>query len=267
LEEAIAVHRGCLEARRRSLGVRHRDTLISQCNLAHSLWGNAENAEALRLYQDAFGAIRDVGSETELAIFASNLGNCLYAANQLEEEDRMLEASLERAASRLGPEHQDTDRLRWAQIRVWIDLGRVVRAVALGRQAMVCRRRIYPPGNRMIAEAEMDLGRALVLLGQFTEAEAMLASSLAIFAQTSPNLAHYPVWSECWLGTSLVGQRRHDEAERHLLNAEKGLHAARTTPRRHYRQCVESLIKLYESWDKHHEAARWQAELTALDQP
>jgi hypothetical protein len=103
------VHRACLEARRRSLGVGDRDTLISQCNLAHSYWANGESLEALRLYKDALSAIRDVGSETDHAIFASNLGHCLYAVNQLEEEDRMLEASLERAASRLGPQHQGTD--------------------------------------------------------------------------------------------------------------------------------------------------------------
>jgi hypothetical protein len=118
----------------------------------------------------------------------------------------------------------------------------------------------------MIAEAEMELGRGLVLLGRFAEAESVLANSVTTFARALPNLAHYPAWSECWLGRSLVGQRRHDEAERHLLNAEKGLRAARTTPRRHYGQCVESLIELYESWDKHHEAERWRAELTALEQ-
>jgi hypothetical protein len=40
---------------------------------------------------------------------------------QLEEADRLLRASLERETERLGPDHLETDRLRWFQIQVWID--------------------------------------------------------------------------------------------------------------------------------------------------
>jgi hypothetical protein len=76
---------------------------------------------------------------------------------------------------------------------------------------------------------------------------------------------HLPAWSECWYGASLAGQRRYAEAERHLLDAEKGLREARSTPRRYYRQAVERLVKLYEAWGKPDEAARWRKELAAFD--
>jgi hypothetical protein len=183
---------------------------------------------------------------------------------QLEEADHLLGESLERATTRLSPDHQLTDRLRWFQIRVWIDQGHVERAVALGGEALAVRRRVYSPGHPWIADAQMDLGRGLVLLKRFDDADAALSESISIFARSQPFLPHYPAWSKCWLGASLAGQRRYVEAEPHLLAAEKGLREARTTPRRHYRQAVEQLVKLYEDWGKPDQAARWRIELTAL---
>jgi hypothetical protein len=116
----------------------------------------------------------------------------------------------------------------------------------------------------MIAAALMDLGRGLVLLREFAKADAALDESLASFAKSSTFLPHYRPWAECWYVASLVGQRPYAEAKPHLLAAEKGLREARTTPPRHYRQCMEQLVKLYEDWGKPDEATRWRTELAAL---
>jgi hypothetical protein len=70
--------------------------------------------------------------------------------------------------------------------------------VALGREALAVGRRIYPAGHPMTAAALMDLGRGLVLLKRFHEAEAALPESVSIFARSRPLLPHYPAWSECW---------------------------------------------------------------------
>jgi tetratricopeptide (TPR) repeat protein len=220
-------------------------------------------AEAIPLLREAIELFRAARPETEFAIQCANLGNCLDMVGQLEEADRLLRESLERATERLRPDHQDTDWLRWFQARVWIDQGEVERAVALGREALVLRKRIYPVGHHMIAAALMDLGRGFVLLGEFAEAEAVLAESLSSFAKSSPFLPHYRAWAECWYGASLAGRRRYAAAEPHLLAAEKGLREARTTPPRHYRQAVEQLIKLYESSGRSEQATRWRKELTA----
>jgi tetratricopeptide (TPR) repeat protein/tRNA A-37 threonylcarbamoyl transferase component Bud32 len=263
-EKAIPLLRECLAARLRTLGPRHEDTLISMNNLAFVLMKYGEFSEAIALFREAVEAHRAAGLETELAVSSANLGDCLSTVGQLEQADRLLRESLQRATTRLGPDAKETDRLRWFQIRVWIDQGQVERAVALGHKAIVSTRGIYPGGHPMIARALMDLGRGLVLSKRFDLAEAALSESESIFARSQPSFPHYPAWSECWYGASLAGQRRYAEAAPHLLAAEKGLREARSTPRRYYQQAVEQLVKLYEAWGKPDEAARWRTKLTAL---
>ncbi len=264
-DEAITLLRQCLAARRRTLGPSHPDTLTSTNNLAHTLAIHGEFPEAIALFREAVKARREGGTETELAISCANLATYLCAVGELQEADHLLRESLERATTRLSPDHQYTDLLRWHQIRVWLDQGRVEQAVALARTAIVTRRRIYPAGHPMVAAALMDLGRGLALMKQFDDADGALSESLAIFAKTPQVMSpHYAAWTECWFGTSLAGRRRYAEAEPHLLAAEKGLRETRTTPRRYYHQAVEQLAKLYEAWGKPDQAERWRAELTAL---
>ena len=50
-----------------------------------------------------------------------------------------------------------------------------------------------------------------------------------------------------------------------MLAAEKGLRAAPTCPRRHYRLAVDQLVKLYQAWGKPDEAGQWQKVLAAFD--
>jgi tetratricopeptide (TPR) repeat protein/tRNA A-37 threonylcarbamoyl transferase component Bud32 len=264
-EDAIRLLQECLAAHRRTLGASDRNTAISINNLAVCHWRRGDYSDAIPLLSEALELHKRAGRETEVATTSANLGSCLDLIGDFEEADHLLRESLERATKRLSADHQETDRLRWVQIRVWLDQGRLDDAVALGRDALVVRKRIYPAGSPMIAAALMDHGRGLVLLNKFDEAEPALSESVSIFAK-SPNAvaAHYPTWSECWYGASLAGQRRYAKAEPHLLSAEKELRAARTIPRRQYRQAVEQLVKLYEAWGKADAAARWRTKVLAL---
>jgi tetratricopeptide (TPR) repeat protein len=264
-EEAISSYRQCLAARRRMLRPRDPATLTSANNLAFCLMRHGDYSEAMPLLRESLEGWRAGGHETDLAVSCANLVNCLYSVGELEEADRLVQESLERATTRLGAGNHPTNKLRWQQIRVWIDQGYVERAVALGREALALGRRSYPAGHPMIAATVMDLGRGLVLLKKFDEAEAALSESLPIFARTPQEPSpYYPAWAECWYGASLAGQRRYPDAEPHLLAAEKGLREARSTPPRHYRQALEQLAKLYDAWGKPDEAARWRTKLTPL---
>ncbi len=264
LDDAIPLLRTCLAARRRVLGAGHPDTLVSINNLAHALTNHGDFSQATALFRQAIDAYRTAGPETELAISCANLASCLYWVGKLEEADDLLQTAMQRAIERLGADHYLTDRLRWYQVRVWIDQGQVKQAVDLGGAALGFRRRIYPEGHNQIATALMDLGRGLVLLGKFTEAEEALSKSLAILGKSNPFLPHYPAWVKCWYGASLVGQHRYAEAEGLLLAAEQGLRAASTCPRRHYQLAAEQLVKLYVAWGKPDEAGQWQKRLAAI---
>ena len=123
-------------------------------------------------------------------------------------------------------------------------------AVNLGRLVVAARRKLYPAKHTFIGSAQMDLGRALVAAAQPAEAESALAEAVEIFEASRPTYPHYVGWAKCWYGASLAEQHRYAEAEPHLLAAEANLRESPTTPIRHYRQCVEQLVKLYDGWQK-----------------
>jgi tetratricopeptide (TPR) repeat protein/tRNA A-37 threonylcarbamoyl transferase component Bud32 len=264
IDEAIGLFQDCLEARRRVLGPDHVDTLISMNNLAVIFTSHGRWSEAASLLRELLDVRRNSGTESDHSRTAANLAATLNMEGKLDEADLVLAEALDRATSRLGPNHQEVDRLRWIQIRNEIDRNGVAEAVKRGRDALAQRKRVYPAGHPMIGAALMDQGRGLVLMGEFLEAEAALAEAVAIFAKSLAPMPHYPAWSECWYGASLAGQGRYAEAESHLLAAERVLRQARTMPRRQYRQCVEQIVKLYESRGKSDEAARWRRELNAF---
>ena len=155
------------------------------------------------------------------------------------------------------------DFLRDVQVKVWIDLGQLDRAITLGRQVVADRRKLYPAKQAMIGMAQMDLGRALLSVEQHGEAESALAEAVGIFQASRPTFPHYIGWAECWHGASLAEQHRYAEAEPHLLAAETKLRESPTTPVRHYRQCVEQLVKLYDGWNKPAQSLRWRKTLAA----
>jgi eukaryotic-like serine/threonine-protein kinase len=260
LDRAILLLRECLAARRRVLGENHSDTISAMGNLAFGLGKRGEWPEAISLERRVIEGRRGTSGEEAHPRDVSLLATFLYIVGDLEEGERLLEEAVVRATRRLGVDHRETDRLRWIQIRFWIDQGQLERAETVGREELARRRRIFPS---LIAPALMDSGRCLILLRKFEEAEAPLAESVTLFAKANSGMPHHPAWAECWYGASLTELRRYAQAEPHLLAAEKGLSQAPTCPRRHYRQAVEQLVKLYNAWGKPDQANVWRKKLNA----
>ena len=73
------------------------------------------------------------------------------------------------------------------------------------------------------------------------------------------------------LGRALAGLNRFTEAEPELIESERVLSTAQGVPPGRHKQCVEELVKMYESWDKAEpgkghdaKAAEWKAKLDAM---
>ena len=75
----------------------------------------------------------------------------------------------------------------------------------------------------------------------------------------------YRFRSESLLGESLLGQKKFDEAEPHLIAGYEGMkqHAAKIpAPFKHYlTEAGERVVRLYDDWGKPEEAAEWRARL------
>ncbi len=258
--EAIPLKYEILEARRRLLGAKHPDTLVSMNNLAYELMNNGDWVPAISLARELLDSA-DERAETENASTASILALSLYLNGDMEKADRVLRRAVDRATVRVGARNVRTLALRGLQVRVGIDLGRAESAVALGRDVLSEKRAVYSGDHPLVALSLADLGRGLVSLGKFAEAEPLLAEGRAMFAKAPPSLKYFPIWTECWHGASLAGLRRHAEAEPILLAAERKLRGSTLAPRRCHRDAVEQLVKLYEGWDRPEQAAKWRGEL------
>lgn len=269
-EAATARYRECLDARRRTLGPDDPDTLISMNNLALTLSEQGRWDESAPVFRDLMVAYDRSGAEGEYAKSASSLFNCLYFQGDLDAAERVLGSAMPRAEQRLGggnPGHQEVDRLRGMSLRLLVDRGRAGEAADLGGQVVAVRRPMYGPTGAMTASALLDVGRAQVALGRFAAAEQSLHECRAGFAANPPTRPHFLPWADCWWAVSVAGQGRFDEAEPRLLAAEAALRATPSCPRRHHRQAVEQVVKLYAAWGNPAEAAVWTKRLGELPPP
>ena len=67
-----------------------------------------------------------------------------------------------------------------------------------------------------------------------------------------------------YLGESLAGQHRFEEAEPLALEGHD-LMASSSPPAIRRRDAVESIVRLYEAWNKPQQAAEWQARLAPTE--
>jgi tRNA A-37 threonylcarbamoyl transferase component Bud32/tetratricopeptide (TPR) repeat protein len=253
--------RECLAARRRVLGADHPDTLTSMNNLATLLFEQGEWGEAIPLFRELFGHARRQRDPTGYSRTVCNLATAVYLNAELQEADRMLQEHLEWSLKRFGADHRETDRTRGLLVRVWVERGPVEQAVRIGREVVALRRRLYPVEAAFTANALADLGHGLVLRGQHAEAEPALAEALRIYVNSPQYGDYFTAWAKCWHGASLTGLARYPEAEADLLAAERMLCETPMAPRRHHRQAVEQLVKLYEAWAKPDQARAWKKKL------
>lgn len=73
------------------------------------------------------------------------------------------------------------------------------------------------------------------------------------------------------MGNSLLGQKKFEEAEQHLLGTYTGLTAPNmklgATAKTRLRETVQSLVLLYETTDQPAKVAEWKKRLGELEEP
>jgi hypothetical protein len=121
-----------------------------------------------------------------------------------------------------------------------------------------------PKDSPRLANALAQSGLTLLQIKAFADAEPHLRECLTIREKTQPD-----VWNtfntRSMLGGALLGRKRYAEAEPLLVSGYDGMkrRAASIPPpgRDRLTEALERLVRLYESWDKPLEAARWRATL------
>jgi len=178
-ENAERLHRESLAMRRKLLGEEHPDVSNSMNNLALVLKAKGKYAEAESLYRQALVLRQKVLGEDEprTANTMKNLGNLLHAKGDLEGAESALRESLRLFRKRLPDEHPYVSKNLFELASLLHDRGDFSPAATLFRQALALREKTLPEDHWEIAQAKSGLGRCLMALQRYEEAEPLLLES------------------------------------------------------------------------------------------
>ena len=259
MSEAEAQFREVLTARRRVNGDDHPDTLTALNNLGVTIALQGRLAEAEPYYLEALERRRRLlGDDDPETLFSiHNMGGLLHDQGKLDEAERYRREALDRRRRVLGDDHPDTLEAMHNLARVRVDQHAFAEAERLLREAVAGRRRVLGSNHADTLDSIGELGSVLGALGHEREAEGLLRESIAGFralAQPDPRLGAQLER----LGLLLSQRRAFEEAEPLLLEGyeimSKSEHAARSA-----QHIVESLVRLYEAWEKPDRAAEWKS--------
>ncbi len=171
--EAEPHYRDALEGRRRVLREDDPDTLTSMNNLGVALLRQGNLPEAEQILTQALNTSRGVLRENARGTLAlhSNMGRLRLEQGRLDDAEDHFGKALEGCRRSLGDDHPRTlgslsnmGDLRRAQ-------GRANEATQLHRQALDGLLRQFGEDDWRVANARLGLGRDLIVLGRFEEAE------------------------------------------------------------------------------------------------
>ncbi|HKB39714.1 MAG TPA: tetratricopeptide repeat protein, partial [Gemmataceae bacterium] len=153
--------------------------------------------------------------------------------------------------------------------RLWTDVAKLLksgnaRQVAILHEKLSESRKSLPKDSPELAYLLAQLGRALLELEQWTDAERVLVECLTIREKVLPDswLTFNTLSS---LGGALLGQQKYAEAEPLLLRGHQGMKERQETippvGMSRLPEAVARLVQLYEATNKSAEAVMWRAEL------
>jgi len=265
-EEAEPIYREILAARERLLGPVHKSTLISLGNLAVCLTERSQFAEAEMKFKDVIARSESIKHPESPDLLARRLGYglTLFLQGRDAEAISTLRDARSRALASCGPEHPATWHLQHALARVLTVAGRLDEAEKLARETLE-RRRAKLPTHEGTGRTAMYLGHILVAKGKLDDAEPYLRDAHTLFRERYPKKLELAAEAANWLGAIQVARTNYAEAESLMLPGVEPI-LARTSglSLKEQRTLLGHLVKLYEAWGKHDEAAAWRKKVDLL---
>ncbi len=271
-ERAEPIHREALVIRQTALGSDHRETAVSQSDLASvlRLKGDLAGAEALLLqcletnrktrgdeHPNTSAALHD------LALIAATRGDHRTA-------ESMLRKVLANQRAILGDRHPVVATTLNSLSRVLFDERRYEEAASALRDALDIAGPTLGRNHPLVGIYTVNLGAVELARGRAADAEALLREGLRIRAH-APGIVPSrrrtfleDDWSiggiKSMLGASLIALRRFDAAETVLLDAQRDLSSTAGTPK-DMTATLSRLAQLYDAWGRHDRAAEYRAQI------
>jgi len=269
LEEAATLLGTALEIEQRKSPVNDSSISTVYGNLGVVLSDLGRHVEAESLLQAGVAAARRAYGDIhpDVAAILSPLATVQEYAGKPASADSTYRATIAMRRELLGPEHPD---LAWTMFNYadhLVRVGRYADGAEWAREVLALRGRSLTDAHPAVSTAMAVLGRALGPLGELPEAERWLRESWRIRQEQFPSGHWLIASSEKVLGEHLILQGRYREAETHLLRSEQALAAARGESAEVVRDARNSLVRLYEAWNRPERAATWRARLSPASAP
>ena len=274
-QRAEPLHREALEMRRKLLGEEHRETAVSLNDLGSVLRlnGDLSGAEALIRRSLAINLKTRGKDHPNTATTLHDLALIVAARGDYPAAESMLHQALATERKALGDRHAAVAATFNTLSRVLFEQGRYEDAVSALEDALRIAGPALGPDHPLVAIYTINLGA--VELARHTPAATAAAELLLRDGLRMRSLAPGVVpsrrrtfpdndWSiggtKSLLGAALLAERRYDEAETMLLDAERDL-AASDDHRGDMNATIRRLADLYDSLGRPAKAAAYRARL------
>ena len=275
--EAEALLREVLDKQRQLLGPDSVPAMTTLGNLSTSLLGQKKFAEAEAVARETLERRKRVlGDDYPGTLVAHNVMGLVYVRqNRYDEGEPFWREAVSISRRVQGPAHPDTLLYIQNLAGLLILMKESEEAEKLLREVIEVGTPAIGPENQTILSATHRLGGILIDQQRYADAETLLSA-----AEPAARKG-YTGTSESWLsvflrvlGSARAGLERFPEAEANLIEAHAIAVKTRGQAHSETRTCVESLVGMYQSWEKSDPgkghaaaAAEWKSKLDAMSVP
>ena len=272
-QRAEPLHREALEMRRTLLGEEDRETAVSLNDLASVLRLNGDLSGAETLVRQSLAINRKTRGDDHpnTATTLHDLALIVAARGDYPSAESMLRQALVTQRKALGNKHAVIAATYNSLSRVLFEQGRYEEAVFALQDALKIAGPALGPDHQLVAIYTINLGAAQLARktpAATAAAEVSLRDGLRIRSlapgivpsrrRTFPDNDWSTGATKSLLGAALFAQRRYDDAEAMLLEAERDLSASPSL-QRDLTVTIGRLVDLYEAWGRHDKAATYRA--------
>jgi eukaryotic-like serine/threonine-protein kinase len=230
LEQAEQLEETVVKEMQAALGAESPDTLAARRNLAIIYDARGKVREAEDLFKNVLKDMRRIlGDRHPMTVFTlANIANHYLKLQNMDELEKYANEALEGSRVWLNDNHEVRIFALTALANVYRRRGDVERLERVLLESVELTRSRYGPDGGLAAGANGAAGSVFISMGEYARAEPYCRKAWAFNVTHEPNGMHR-TRTELHLGVALLGlgQRRWDEARRHLLTACNRLEPAR----------------------------------------
>jgi serine/threonine protein kinase len=266
LDQAETLYKETLDIQTAKLGANHPDALRSKHNLAGLFRAQGKYDRAEPLFKEVLaGRMAQLGPNHSDTLNTKNdLAGLYRRQKKFDLAEPLQQEALAGWTALLGAEHLLTLIAKNNLAQLYLDQKQYDRAEPLYREAVEVARRKYGLGQRNTQDFIHGLADCYEKMGQPARAEPLLRELADFWKQQAPDSAQYAN-QLARLGLNLLRQQRYADAEPLLLQGYEGLKQRQakmsTDEQVRLREALESLVQLYDAWEKKDQADEWRKKL------